>query len=224
MKISYLITCSDETDTLSRLIDKVSENLVLESDDIVILKDSDKVSKETDIILENKNNIKIFAHSLNKNYGEHKNYGIEKCNGDWIFQLDGDELPSDYLVGENLHELIKLNEHTEVFAVPRINDFRGVNHQNAAQWGWRLTISPKYNRPIVNWPDYQFRIFKKDYPRIRYLRRLHEKIEGYKSYTLIPIDENFSIYHDKTIEKQIETNIKYNKIFTVDENKGHKPV
>ena len=33
--------------------------------------------------------IKHYKHSLNKDYGSHKNYGIEHCHGDWIFQIDG---------------------------------------------------------------------------------------------------------------------------------------
>ena len=31
-----------------------------------------------------------------------------------------------------------------------------------------------------------------------------------------------SLHHNKTIEKQIETNVKYNKLFTEEENKGFK--
>jgi hypothetical protein len=30
------------------------------------------------------------------------------------------------------------------------------------------------------------------------------------------------VYHDKTIETQLKTNIRYNEWFTEDENRGHK--
>jgi len=30
-----------------------------------------------------------------------------------------------------------------------------------------------------------------------------------------------ALYHNKTIEKQIETNLRYNKAFTQAENQGH---
>ena len=78
-----------------------------------------------------------------------------------------------------------------------------------------------YNRSIVNFPDYQFRIFKKDYPRISFIRRLHEKIEGYSNSVRLPDKEEYAIYHDKTIETQLKTNARYNKDFTVKENQGH---
>jgi hypothetical protein len=102
---------------------------------------------------------------------------------------------------------------------PRINDFIGVNHQNATQWGWRLT--PYENRFIVNWPDPQGRLFK-NIPNLRWERRLHEKIEGAKTFTYLPYEYDYSLYHYKTIEKQIETNLKYNKQFTSQENQGFK--
>jgi glycosyltransferase involved in cell wall biosynthesis len=163
----------------------------------------------------------LASHDLNNDYGAHKNFGIEKCSGDFIFQIDGDEMPPDSLIGENLHAIIESNPVIEAYAVPRINDFRGVTPEHAKQWGWRLDTSPTYNRPRVMWPDYQWRIFKKDFPRISFTRRLHEKIEGYKKYTIFPDDEEYALYHDKTIETQLATNIRYNKLFTESENRGH---
>jgi hypothetical protein len=82
-------------------------------------------------------------------------------------------------------------------------------------------VKIKYKAPLVNVPDYQFRIFKKDYPRISFTRRLHEKIEGYSSYVALPPEEDYALYHDKTIETQVTTNNRYNEAFTEDENKGH---
>ena len=130
-------------------------------------------------------------------------------------------MPPESLLGENLHALLDSNPSVEAYAVPRINDFKGVTEEHAKQWGWKLDHSPTYSRPRVNWPDYQWRIFKRDYPRISFLRRLHEKIEGYSTFVYLPAEENYALYHDKTIEKQIETNLKYNKIFTEEENRGH---
>jgi len=225
MKISYLITCSNETDTLDRLLSLVTS--AIGNDEIIILMDSDNYSDETSHIvhkhysMNTEGSIIIMKNSLNNNYGGHKNQGIQQCKGQFIFQIDGDELPPENLLGENLHAFIDGNPTIEAFAVPRINDFRGVTPESAKPWGWKLTQSPTYNRPIVNFPDFQFRIFKNDYPRISFTRRLHEKIEGYSTFVVIPPDEEYAIYHDKTIEKQVETNIRYNKAFTQQENKGH---
>lgn len=233
MKISYLITCSNETDTLnallSRVYDSIQYNETDQRDEIVLLVDSkDKygndINKETSDILYDftqYGDVNWHCHSLDNNYGAHKNYGIERCSGNFIWQLDGDELPPETLLGENLHSIIDSNPNIEAYAVPRINDFKGVTEEHAKKWGWRLSISPTYKRPIVNFPDFQFRIFKRDLPRISFLRRLHEKIEGYNSYVCLPAEEEYAIYHDKTIEKQIETNLRYNTLFTEKENRGH---
>ncbi len=74
---------------------------------------------------------------------------------------------------------------------------------------------------IVNWPEPQGRLFK-NLSYIEWKRRLHEKIEGAKTYVHLPAVYDLSLHHNKTIEKQIDTNIKYNKLFTEEENKGFK--
>ena len=58
--------------------------------------------------------------------------------------------------------------------------------------------------------------------RIRWDRKLHEKIIGHTQYAFLPPNEDLSLYHDKTIETQIKTNLRYNEQFTVQDNLGHK--
>jgi len=82
-------------------------------------------------------------------------------------------------------------------------------------------IKIKFNPPIVNAPDPQGRLFK-NLPYIEWKRRLHEKVEGAKTYVHLPSVYELALHHNKTIEKQIQTNIKYNKMFTEEENKGFK--
>jgi glycosyltransferase involved in cell wall biosynthesis len=236
MKISYLITCSTETDTLQRLIERIYNHL--NSDELVILQDEsswDTKRKKylTDITELNPNPEKIqylpiFVHPLNTDYGYHKNWGTQQCSGSWIFQLDGDELPSENIIGENLHTIIESNPEVELIFVPRINDYRGVTEEHAKMWGWRLTNSKKdgiaQGRPLVNMPDFQGRIYRNIPNRIKWDRKLHEKIVGHNKYSFLPPEEEYAIYHDKTIEKQLETNLRYNKIFTVEDNMGHKVI
>jgi hypothetical protein len=125
----------------------------------------------------------------------------------------------------NIHEIIEANPNVELIFIPRINDYLGVTHQIAGQWGWRLTPSPRCDgRPIINWPDFQGRIYKRVTDRIRWDRKLHEKIEGHKEYSFLPVDEDLALYHKKTIEKQIQTNLRYNKDFTAAENQGHRVI
>jgi glycosyltransferase involved in cell wall biosynthesis len=223
MKLSYLITCSNETQTLRNLLGQV-DNLRDSDDEIVIVLDSDcKDNKKTRWILDNWKDTywNHYEHPLNNNYSEHKNWGALKCSGDYIFQIDGDECPTETLL-LNVKDLIQANPDIEVFWIPRINDFKGVTPQHAAQWGWRLTQSTTYNRPIVNWPDPQGRLFKNIPNRIKWVGRLHERVEGNETYVYLPFDEDLSLYHDKTIEKQIETNLRYNTVFSKEENQGFK--
>jgi len=220
MKISYLVTCSTETTTLINLLNKLS--FVVGDDEIVIVADSDTRNEPTDKILDSfRKKFRVLYHSLDRNYGAHKNWGAEQCKGDWIFQIDADELPADYTLGENLHALLDTNVGVDLIYVPRINDFKGVTQEHARQWGWKLSISPTYNREIVNFPDFQPRIFLNVPDRIKWDRRLHEKIEGFTTMATLPAEEEFALYHDKSIATQIETNKRYNVWFTQEENKGH---
>ena len=224
--VSYLITTHNETTTLGKLLYAIGVNKH-QDDEIVILDDfsnnpeTQRLLKEFDSPVQGYH---IYQHALSKDYGSHKNAGIEKCSKNYIFQLDGDEMPPESLLGENLHALIDSNPSIEAYAVPRINAWEGLTTENAKQWGWPLDMSPTYNRVRAAWPDFQWRIFKRDYPRISFHRRLHEKIEGYNSYAGLPAEEEWALYHDKTIEKQIETNLRYNKLFSEDDNRGHKAI
>lgn len=216
--ISFLITCKNEGYQLQLLLERLLE--YKDNNECIILDDFTE-DEDTKNVLQNISGtqfFKVYQHKLDRNYSEHKNYGKSLCKGKYIFQIDADELPSKILL-DNLKEIIELNNDIDLFWIPRINDFKGVNPDNARQWGWRL--SPYEDRLIVNWPDPQGRLFK-NVPYMEWKRRLHEKVEGAKTFVHLPSEFDFSLLHNKTIEKQIETNIKYNKIFTEEENKGFK--
>ena len=87
-----------------------------------------------------------------------------------------------------------------------------------------MMVKIKYKAVLVNMPDYQGRLYMRIPGRIRWDRKLHEKIEGHKEYGFLPADEELALYHDKTMAKQLETNLRYNKDFSVDDNKGHKVI
>lgn len=218
--LSYLITCKNEGTQLFELLSRLykyknnNECIILDdySDDAETISVLDKMTKSDPDFY------KCYKHKLENSYSEHKNYGKSFCKGQYIFQIDADEIPCENLL-ESINEIIALNTDIDLFWIPRINDFRGVTQQNSMQWGWRLT--PYENRMIVNWPDPQGRLFK-NVPYLKWERRLHEKIEGAKTFTSLPYEYDYALHHNKTIEKQIETNIKYNQKFTQTENQGFK--
>lgn len=212
MFLSYLVTCHNETTSLEKLL----SNLIKykkDNHEIVLLDDYSDNQTTLNIIEKYKENVVFHQHKLERNYSAHKNYGIEQCKGQWIFQLDGDECPTDLLL-ENIDIVLESNKANEVIWLPRMNFFIGVTQNDADQWGWRL------HDGMVNFPDYQSRIYR-NLPHIRYQRRLHEKVEGFKSYTFVPPQKDYAILHEKTIEKQRQTNLNYNKIFTQEENMGY---
>jgi len=216
--ISYLVTTKNGTNQLNDLLECIRRHMV--GNECIVLDDYSDNTKTLEI-LEHYNkytNMFVHKHALNNNYSAHKNYGKTKCSGEYIFQLDDDELPSETLMG-NLEEIIKSNRNVECFLIPRINDFVGVNEIHARQWGWHL--SEYDGRYIVNYPDYQFRLFK-NLPHLRWERPLHEKIEGALITTKLPPEYELSIVHNKTIEKQVATNLRYNKDFSEELNKGFK--
>lgn len=234
MKIAYLVTCCNETITLRNLLKRLDDNVPTDDEIFIVCDESNTNTDTQNIIVDFANNLKnreqivrCWLHPLNNNYGAHKNMATEMCSEtcdprpDFFFQIDGDELPSENIIGENLHSIIELNEGVELIYVPRINDFRRVTEDHAKQWGWRLDNSPTYNRPRVNFPDYQSRIYRNVPDRIKWDRALHEKIVGHDKYSFLPAEEEYALYHDKTIERQLETNLRYNKNFSEADNKGH---
>lgn len=212
MFLSYLITVHNEEDSLEKLLSKLLQ-YKKSNHEIVVLDDYSDNLKTQSILEKYKKDISINQKKLNGDYGAHKNYGISLCKGEWIFQIDADELPTDLLL-ENINEILESNTNNEALWLPRLNYFIGVTQNDIQMWGWN------YDDGMINFPDYQSRIYK-NLSHIRYERRLHEKVEGYKSFTFIPAQKEIALIHTKTIEKQRETNINYNKNFSLEENKGY---
>ena len=214
--ISYLITTKNGTTQLHELLQIIDQ--YIDGNECIVLDDYSGNSDTIRLLAEYRTHkgFHIYQHALNNHYSNHKNYGKSKCCGKYIFQLDDDELPPTTLIG-NLVDIISSNPDVECFLIPRINDFKGVSPIHAQQWGWRL--SEYQNRYIVNYPDYQFRLFK-NLPHLNWERPLHEKIEGAATISKLPPEFELSIIHNKTIEKQISTNLRYNKDFSEELNKG----
>jgi len=210
--VSYLVTCKNEGMQIKPLLERLFK--YKDDGECIILDDYSDDAATVQILQDAVNTgggfFQLHKHALNKNYSEHKNYGKSLCKGKYIFQIDADELPSIFLL-ENIKLILDTNPDIDLYWIPRINDFIGVNPDNAKQWGWRLT--PFENRLIVNWPDPQGRLFK-NVSYMKWERRLHEKIEGAKTYSHLPYEYEFALHHNKTIEKQIATNLKYNAIFS----------
>lgn len=207
MKISYAITVCSEFVEIQRLVSYLLK-YKRKQDEIVIVYDIINGSKGVEEFLKThsvNNEFRWYPYSFNNNFAELKNYLTALCSGNYIFQIDADEIPHISLM-ENLPEILSSND-IDVILVPRVNTVEGLTDEHIQKWGWRVN-----SEGWVNWPDYQWRIYKKDYPKIQWEGKVHEKIIGYSTYTWLPEDISLSLQHHKTIKKQEKQNSLYNAI------------
>ena len=207
MKISYAITVCNEFVEIQRLVRFLLENKRYE-DEIVILYDS----KNGDLEIENY----LRSHSVNGEFSWHKgeftnhfadwkNKLTSFCSGDYIFQIDADEMPDWYLINY-MPEILEDNPDNEIYLVPRINTVEGLTQEHIQKWRWNVN-----ENGWVNWPDYQWRIWKNK-PEIKWKNKVHEVLDGYKTYSALPTEPEFSLKHPKDIKRQEKQNAYYDTL------------
>jgi hypothetical protein len=207
MKISYAITVCNELKEISRLVNLLHQNKRME-DEICVLLDKPKASQELLDELyywSSKDIITLKESVFQGHFADWKNELTKMCSGDYIFQIDADEYPHEYLI-ETLPEILETNSDVEVYVVPRVNTVDGLTTQHIQKWGWHVNQDG-----WVNWPDRQWRLYKNS-PNIKWKNKVHEVIEGYKIMAQLPAYEDFSLYHPKTIERQERQNNYYESI------------
>jgi len=198
LKISYGITVHDEVKELERLLDILLVSID-EQDEVVICVDGDDESIKNTIKLYSIDSRVIhYNRKLDGNFADHKNSVIEKSSGDYVFHIDADEYPNEILL-QQLKQILEIND-VDLVWIPRVNTVDGFTEQDVQKWGWRVT-----DNGWVNYPDYQSRVFRRD-SEIRWERPLHELIRGAKTYAHLPPQEELSLYHPKTKEKQEQQN------------------
>ena len=208
MNISYGITVCNEADELNKLLEILIHKTDKE-DEIVICVDGDDdaVRFELDSFTQkyfDKKTIKVYQRTLNKDFAAQKNSVIENCNGDYIFHLDADEYPHEILLSQ-IKQVLEMND-VDLVWIPRVNTVEGITNEHCVKWGWRIN-----DKGWINYPDYQARVFKRS-KDIKWVRPVHEYITGCKTYAHLPSQEELSLYHPKTIEKQVKQNELYSSI------------
>jgi len=204
MKISYAVTVCNEIEEIKRLIPHLSEHK-REEDEIVVMLD---ISNQTPDIINYLQKqrydgiITLQGEYFDGHFADWKNKLKELCTGDYIFQIDADELPTQELITD-LHLILGGND-IDLFLVPRDNKVKGITDKHIKKWGWRVD-----NLGRINFPDYQTRIYKNS-PDIKWVNKVHERIEGYKTYAALP--HEYFIHHIKTIERQEKQNNYYDTL------------
>jgi hypothetical protein len=207
MKISYAITVCNEFLEIQRLVHFLLKHKRTQ-DNIVILYDEANGDPEIEAFLRSHSQNGEFAWhkgKFEKHFADWKNKLTSLCNGDYIFQIDADEYPSEDLI-QSLPEIIELNPEMDIYLVPRVNTVEGLTPEHIAKWGWNVT-----DTGWVNWPDFQWRIWR-NVPEIKWVNKVHERLDGFKTYTMLPDVEYFALYHPKTIDKQEKQNSYYDTL------------
>lgn len=207
MKISFAITVCNEYEEIMRLVPFLIKNKRI-NDEIVILYDSKNGDERVlDFLLEfNKlPNVQTWrSFDFDNNFADWKNKLNDYCSGDYIFQLDADEMLSEPLV-KNIDEVIKMNGEIDLFYFPRINTVNGITEEHVKQWRWKVD-----NKNRINFPDYQGRLYKKG---LMWEGKVHERIVGGKFYSILPEnDDDYCIVHHKDIKKQEKQNTYYSTL------------
>ena len=207
MKISYGITVHNEADELNKLLDVLDRNID-EEDEIVVCIDDSGQDKNPALVkvLDSWSPDIVYQRKLRKDFSAQKNSVIEKSSGDYIFHIDADEYPNEILL-QQLKQILEIND-VDLVWIPRVNTVDGFTDEDVQKWGWRIN-----EKNWVNYPDYQARVFR-NHKDIRWTRPLHEYITGCKTYAHLPPQEELSLYHPKTKEKQEQQNKFYNQNFS----------
>jgi hypothetical protein len=207
MKISYAITVCNEFLEIQKLVTFLLQTKRRE-DEIVILYDQGNGDKGIEEYLRSKSVNGAFnwhSGTFEGHFANWKNKLTSLCNGDYIFNIDADEMPTEELIN-NLPYILEINPEVDIFLVPRINTVEGLTQEHVNQWRWNVN-----EKGWVNFPDYQWRVYR-NVSNIKWKNKVHEVLEGFKTSTLLPAEEMYCLYHPKTITKQEKQNNYYNTL------------
>lgn len=205
MKLSYAIcVCNEdkELDTLLNFIYRVKDG----EDEVVVLVDTTNVSRGVKNVLNTYDNVRIVKRNFKNDFSEHKNYLNRQCTGDYIFNIDADEVPTEALVKYIKARLVITRP--DLVYIPRVNICLGQTQSFLKRWNFKVN-----DLGWVNWPDYQGRVFKNS-KYIYWESAVHEKIGGPECKLIegCDADPNLSLMHVKTVQKQNKQNEFYDTL------------
>lgn len=148
MRLSFAITVCNEFIEIQRLVNVIL-NYKRPNDEIVIIYDAVNGSEEVRSYLQSLNSgltyhpieqhsIRWYSFDFNNNFSDMKNFMTEMCTGDWIINLDADEIPHEYLI-KNLSAILEQNPDVDMAVVPRINTVEGIGLSHVQEWKWKIS-------------------------------------------------------------------------------------
>lgn len=173
-KLSVVLAVFNEEDNIGRCLEAVKA-LAWE----IVVVDGGSSDKTVDIA--KKYGARIIRTDNPPNFHINKNKAIDAANGDWILQLDADEIVSKEL-SEEIKRVLVRPTTVNGYWIPRRNFFLG-----------------QFLRKGGQYPDYTLRLYKKGKGRLP-ARDIHEQasVEGETDYLKNDLlhlrDKNFYIY------------------------------
>ena len=209
INVTYAITVCNELEEITKLIDFL-KNKIDKDDEILIQYDEDSTTKPvkdylTIISQLHNTNIKVISYPLNNDFASFKNNLKDNASGIFIFQIDADEIPSEDLM-DSIKDILEFNKDVDLFFIPRVNTVDGLTKEHIKKWRWQVN-----DLGWVNFPDYQTRLYRRT-SEIQWSGKVHERIIGYSTLSVLPQEERYCLYHHKQIERQEKQNDYYDTI------------
>jgi glycosyltransferase involved in cell wall biosynthesis len=204
--------------------------------EIVVIDDFSEDPETLNILREFAPHIHVFEHSLAGDFAAHKNFMNECCTGDWILNLDADEWVTEDFLGYmsmiieanpdiEAYWLPRVNtvdgltlKHIQKWGwvLTKMEERRKIKVIDADSEEYKLLkdfghiISEEngvvtYYEPIVAWPDYQMRLYKND-AKIVWVGKVHERLQGFGKFGMMPQETILAIQHFKDIDRQERQN------------------
>jgi len=194
MKITYTIQVCNESRELYSLLNfllKVKDP----EDNINVVVDSLHTTEKVKLVTDHfKDSITRYDRPFDNFY---KNtlfhYDNETTTGDYIFEIDADEMPQEAFIKEL--KKVLLDSSVDVLWIPRINIHPGSTREFIQKSGFNVN-----ENGWINWPDYQGRILKNN-GNVKWTEELHTKAIGERAAQLNPSPQ-LALWHIKAIEKQ----------------------
>lgn len=137
---------------LDRLISSV-ENW---ADEVIVC---DSFSTDSTLEIARAHNVRIIQHEYITS-AKQKNWAIPQAANEWVMIIDSDELPEEALKTEITEFLSSVPDSVHLAHIPRKNKFWGKLHGNG-----------------FNYPDYQSRLFRRDYGRYQD-KEVHAQVDA----------------------------------------------
>jgi hypothetical protein len=205
IKLSYGITVCNELEEVKRLLNFLLSNKRTQDEIVILFDEKNGTQIVKDYLTSIAHQATVAVHDFENHFADWKNLLTTYCTGNYIFQIDADELPNEELIN-GLPYILEVNQEVDVFLVPRVNTVEGLTQDHIHKWRWNVN-----EKQWVNWPDYQWRIYK-NIPEITWKNKVHEVLDGYKTMSLLPREEEYALYHPKTIDRQEKQNNYYNTL------------